>query len=208
MSKPRRGAPGRPRDAIKHAAILEAAKTLFLKNGFEGTSMDAIAGAAGVSKLTVYNHFQDKENLFYATIESKCSECIPTLENIPQPTELIDYLKGLGRQLYRLANGDESIALHRLMISQADSNPALAARMYHSCFDSGLNQLSAILNSLCSNQLLQIADTSLAAQHFFSLVRGNHTLQRLVGYRADYSEQEIDSLINDAVLVFLRAYQR
>ena len=51
--------PGRPKDQAKRLAILEAAKTLFMRNGYEGSSMDAIAAEAGVSKLTVYNHFTD-----------------------------------------------------------------------------------------------------------------------------------------------------
>ena len=64
--------PGRPKDLEKRASILQAAKRLFTTQGFEGTSMDAIASAAGVSKLTVYSHFQDKERLFAAAVECVC----------------------------------------------------------------------------------------------------------------------------------------
>ena len=55
--KPKKLNVGRPKDDQKAYAILEAAGTLFLKNGMMGTTMDEIAQAAGVSKLTVYNHF-------------------------------------------------------------------------------------------------------------------------------------------------------
>ena len=68
---------GRPKDPAKRAAILEAAKTLFLAGGFSGTSMDAVAKEAGVSKLTVYSHFSDKETLFSAAIEAKCQNMLP-----------------------------------------------------------------------------------------------------------------------------------
>ena len=47
--------PGRPKDLAKREAILEAAKCLFLRHGYAGSSMDAIAAHAGVSKLTVYS---------------------------------------------------------------------------------------------------------------------------------------------------------
>ncbi len=70
--------PGRPKDLEKRAAILEAAKQLFVKQGFEGTSMDAIANKAGVSKLTVYSHYRDKETLFAAAVSSKCEEQMPS----------------------------------------------------------------------------------------------------------------------------------
>jgi len=63
--------PGRPKDLEKRAAILEAAKTLFLSRGFGATSMDAVAAGAGVSKLTVYNHFSDKDTLFLEAVKAK-----------------------------------------------------------------------------------------------------------------------------------------
>ena len=69
--------PGRPKDLEKRAAILNVAKRLFTTQGFDGTSMDAIAAAAGVSKLTVYSHFQDKERLFAAAVECVCAEQMP-----------------------------------------------------------------------------------------------------------------------------------
>ena len=47
-SFPPAGGPGRPKDPAKRLAILEAAKRLFMQNGYDGSSMDAIAAEAGV----------------------------------------------------------------------------------------------------------------------------------------------------------------
>src|SRR3984957_10945617 len=69
--------PGRPKDMEKRAAILAAAKALFIRNAFAGTSMDAIAADAGVSKLTVYSHFGDKDNLFREVIRSRIQDLLP-----------------------------------------------------------------------------------------------------------------------------------
>src|ERR1700730_1656009 len=52
------------RSARKRRAITEAATTLFLRNGYQGTSMDEVAALAAVSKQTVYKNFADKEQLF------------------------------------------------------------------------------------------------------------------------------------------------
>lgn len=52
----------------KRLAILEAAADQFRAHGFEASSMDKIAAAAGVSKRTVYNHFPSKEELFAETL--------------------------------------------------------------------------------------------------------------------------------------------
>ena len=56
------------RSTRKRKAILQAAATLFLRNGYLGTSMDEIAALAGVSKQTVYKHFGDKQELLLAIV--------------------------------------------------------------------------------------------------------------------------------------------
>jgi TetR/AcrR family transcriptional repressor of mexJK operon len=71
--------PGRPKDLAKRRAILDAAKNLFVRNGYASTSMDAVAAEAGVSKLTVYSHFTDKETLFSAAVVARCEEQMPEL---------------------------------------------------------------------------------------------------------------------------------
>ena len=53
----------RQKSAAAHHKVLEAAVTLFAHNGIDTTSMDAIAGASGVSKATLYKHWPDKEAL-------------------------------------------------------------------------------------------------------------------------------------------------
>ncbi|MBW4640772.1 MAG: TetR/AcrR family transcriptional regulator [Gloeocapsa sp. UFS-A4-WI-NPMV-4B04] len=53
----------------KAEAILEGGMQEFLAHGYAATSMDRVAIAAGVSKATVYSHFQDKEGLFTALIQ-------------------------------------------------------------------------------------------------------------------------------------------
>src|SRR5690606_31620579 len=67
-------APGRPKDLEKGSAILDAARRLFTTQGFDGASMDQIAAAAGVSKLTVYSHYGDKETLFAEVVKSYCEQ--------------------------------------------------------------------------------------------------------------------------------------
>jgi len=53
----------RPRSLEAHEKVLSAALALFAERGIEATSMDSIAQASGVSKATIYNHWNDKEAL-------------------------------------------------------------------------------------------------------------------------------------------------
>ena len=103
--------PGRPKDLEKRAAILEAAKRLFTTQGFDGTSMDAIAAAAGVSKLTVYSHFQDKERLFTAAVECDCEEQLPAelfLADLKGPIR--KQLMTIAAAFFALVTSEEAIA--------------------------------------------------------------------------------------------------
>lgn len=66
------------RASPKRKAILEAAKRLFLEEPFERVSMDAVAAAAQVSKVTIYAHFENKEQLFVAAMSQGCLELFET----------------------------------------------------------------------------------------------------------------------------------
>ena len=71
---PSKGTPRRKRAAHlgperRRPLVLDAAYDLFIENGFEGTSMDAIAAAAGVSKPVVYDCFTSKDELFTAMLD-------------------------------------------------------------------------------------------------------------------------------------------
>ncbi len=54
----------RPRSAQAHKKVLDAAVLLFSERGIDATSMDAIAETSGVSKATIYKHWQDKDELY------------------------------------------------------------------------------------------------------------------------------------------------
>jgi AcrR family transcriptional regulator len=51
---------------IKKAALVDAAEKLFVQKGYENTSIDEVARAAGLTKKTLYQYFESKEDLFYA----------------------------------------------------------------------------------------------------------------------------------------------
>jgi TetR/AcrR family transcriptional repressor of mexJK operon len=52
------------RKGRKFDQVIEGAKAVFLREGFEGASVDEIARDAGVSKATLYSYFPDKQHLF------------------------------------------------------------------------------------------------------------------------------------------------
>jgi len=199
--------PGRPKDLAKREAILTAAQVLFLSNGYEGSSMDAIAAEAGVSKLTLYSHFKDKEALFSEAVKITCETRLPRkLFSLEDDSSIRQVLLEIGRAFQALVNSPESIGLHRVMVAMATQNPALS-RMF---FDVGpqrllldLEQLFAQANQrglLCANEPMR------AAEHFCSLIKGATHFRLLIGYSDPPDTGEANNHVQDCIDVFIRAY--
>ena len=110
--------PGRPKDPGKRAAILDAAKRMFVAQGFDGISMDQIAAEAGVSKLTVYSHFGDKDTLFAEAVRAHCEQGMPTTLFVAEPdTPIRERLLAIGNAFFSMIMTPEAIAGHRILCS-------------------------------------------------------------------------------------------
>lgn len=202
--------PGRPKNLVKRAAILDAAQVLFLQYGYEGSSMDAIAQEAGVSKLTVYNHFTDKETLFCAAIEAKCETQLTQLfvsSTETPPSNLRECLLGIAHSFQALVDSPESLAMHRLIISHALSNPTLSHLFYEATALRIINKMEQLLTTISRAQQLDIADPKQAAEHFFIMLKGTRNLQLLVGYKPQQSSTDVPQQIEGMVDLFIKAYQ-
>lgn len=203
----RGGGPGRPKDLEKRAAILAAAKHLFPQNGFEGTSMDAVATEAGVSKLTVYSHFGGKEALFAEVVHCKCDE------RLPRALFEFDAAKPLRAQLLRFAHAffdvmmsTEALGMHRTLVASAQSSPKLA-RVF---WEAGPVQVRAAFAGTLREEVamhrLAIDDCERAASQFFALLKGEHHARMLFGCGVP-DAAEAEAHVTATVDVFLRAYQ-
>ena len=200
--------PGRPKDLVKRKAILEAAKSLFLSNGYEGSSMDAIAAEAAVSKLTVYSHFTDKETLFAAAVKSKCEEQLPELLfELGDEVPVAQVLLSIGRSCNELINCRESVALHRVMMSLAAQDSKLSRMFYEAGPQRVLHGMAELLRRADEAGKLRVPDPLRAAEQFFCLIKGGIYCRLLIGCDEALQGAEAERHVRDAVEVFLRAFR-
>jgi AcrR family transcriptional regulator len=112
-------------------AILAGAMQEFLANGYAATTMDRVTAAAGVSKTTVYSHFQDKEGLFTALIQQLILEKYYASFN-PQKAQLMEgeasiILRHLALSMLNNIIGDQQVlGLMRLIVGESGRFPELA----------------------------------------------------------------------------------
>jgi len=120
LDPPRRG---RPRDPDRLRRILEAAASQFHEHGLSGTSMDAIAALAGVSKMTVYSHFPSKGELFIAAVATRTAELMGTELPPMEPSQPKQALTAIGRAFLRLIRDDQVVQHHRILFGLREAHP-------------------------------------------------------------------------------------
>jgi TetR/AcrR family transcriptional regulator, mexJK operon transcriptional repressor len=200
-----------PRTRRTRAAVVEAATTLFLRHGYQGTSTDDIARLAAVSKRTVYNNFGDKQRLFTeiilgitVTAEQLADKFASELRNAEDvPAALHD----VARRLLDAVTRPLVLQLRRLLIAEARRFPDLARQYYRGAPGRTLGGLAAGLGALAERGALVVPDPQRAAEHFAFLVLGA-TLDRAMfeGEQSVPSDAELQRTADDAARAFLAAY--
>ncbi len=199
------------RSARKHRAIMEAATTLFLRGGYQGTSMDEIAALAAVSKQTVYKNFADKERLFTAIIlgvTESSDKIISSMARILPGTDDLDRaLTELARTYLTAVLQPHVLRLRRLVIAEADRFPDLARTYYQRAPQRAVDMLAAAFGDLAERGLLRIDDPGLAASHFAYLVLSIPQDKTMFCPDERFTAAELEHIADAGVRVFLAAYR-
>jgi AcrR family transcriptional regulator len=189
----------------KRQAILEAAFVVFARKGYADACVREIAEEAGVAKPTVYNHLNDKENLFrqamMAASDKAMAESVATIELLREPAEdLRGLLVDVGYRLLSSYCDDKSWALRRLFYAEGAKFPDL------DCGVGRLNEaLADRLARLSLDGRLRVCDPAVVAEQFFALLTGPAEARSRFGTRK-LPDPELHTLADAAVLTFLHAF--
>lgn len=199
--------PGRPKDPEKRAAILEAAKRLFPLHGFDGVSMDQIAAEAGVSKLTVYSHFSDKDTLFMAAVREKCQEQLPDTAFEPASGGPVrETLQRIGGQFFALVSSEDAVGLQRMMLADPRNAPKLGQLFFEAGPQRIIERFQRVLDRAVAGGQLEIPDTREAAGQFLCLLKGEVNMRMLCGPQVCRHGDDDAAHVAAVVDFFLRAY--
>ncbi|WP_428375270.1 TetR/AcrR family transcriptional regulator [Lichenicoccus sp.] len=203
---PQNQAPDEP-PAVKRQQIIAGAETVFTECGYEGASMSRIAVEASVSKGTLYNYFDSKSALFAAFVELKASQTLATIFQIAQEdSDLAITLHGIGLRMMDMILSAGNLVLYRIIISEAGKFPHLAEIFY----DAGPRRATRFMECWLTRRidagLLDVPDTTIAAEQFFALCQTRITMQRRLQLTQTTSPEEIDQVVQAAVRLFLKAY--
>ena len=201
------------RSARKRRAILEAATTVFLSNGYLGTSMDEIAALARVSKQTVYKHFADKERLFSEIVTAKVDEIAnPNTDEVLKLADTGDLerdLRRFARRQLRAVMDPRLLQLRRLVIGESGRFPQLGRLFYERGPGRTIDALAMMFERLASRGALELDDPRLAAAHFNWLVMSIPLNQAmLLGEDEPATPAELNRYADAGVRAFLAAHHK
>ena len=202
------GRGGRPTMADaqrRQAYLIEIAGAMFMKLGFDGTSIDAVAEAASMSKRTVYARYKDKGELFSAVLRDLIERwLVPITRFQSVDAELEPMLLEIARHLLTSALAPQAVSLHRIIIGEAERRPEFGRLAHSEGRQAGVRAIAAALKR--HHAELRSDDLEQAAEQFISLVIDSSLRLAVLGIKA--ADRSIEDRVRAAVDLFLNGARR
>ncbi|RAZ88206.1 TetR/AcrR family transcriptional regulator [Mesorhizobium hawassense] len=196
----------------KRVSVVDAAASVFCREGYAGANIDLIAAAAGVSRQTVYNHHGDKEKLFVAVVRDLTERCnagiFATIATFPdQPADLESDLIAFAVRMNRncICNRDGRF-LRKLIQAEGERYPELFAEWREQGPGRTWSALAARFARLAFAGHLSIGDPDVAARQFLALVNAELQITFMLG--GTPTEEEVLRSATNGVRTFLSAFGR
>lgn len=199
--------PGRPKDSAKREAIVAAARSLFASEPFDLVTMEAVAMQAGVSKMTVYSHFHDKETLFETIVAATADQMIGSLSAPERGDGLRERLIAVGTAFLGVILGSDICRMAHTLPVALRANRKLADRFYAAGPGRVRGALATIIAAAAERGELAVDDPDRAADDLVSLWEGSMPAKIAFGLASLNTPEEIRQRAVRGTEVFLRAYR-
>ena len=190
----------------KRYALMDAAISLFLSEGYDRTTLEAVARDAGVSSATLYKHYPTKQTLFGA-IMARLWESEPGAEGaMPEAGDPRAGLTVIGRDYADVLGRQQTVALFRVIIAEAPRFPELGRELYDRGKKPYLDRLGVYLEREIAAGTLQIDDIPIAKRQFLGMINDVIFWPRLLIIDLEISAAEARTIVDQAVETFLHRY--
>ncbi len=181
MSPTRQTSSGKP--ASTGSAITQAAGEIFLKEGFEAASMDAIARHADVSKATLYARFSSKDVLFSAVMKAQREDFERELDDLTAEPDgdTAERLTRAGKNLLTFFLSPPRLQMFRVIIAESERIPEICQNFLHTSREHARQQIAGIFRDGIESGQLIAHDADESARLFMSALRGDLVWSSLMG---------------------------
>jgi AcrR family transcriptional regulator len=193
----------------RREALIEAAASVFIEQGYAATSIDAIIERAGGSKRNIYNEFGSKEGLFSAIVKESADKVLSPLEiEEMEGHDLRATLTAFGRHSMDAYMSPTLIGIYRIAITEANRFPDLVRSFYEQGPGRTTVRLAEVLEAARERGEIQTTNCLRLAGHFVGMIRDNLHLQVILGLRPPPSDEEAQEAVASAVEIFLSGVRR
>lgn len=183
--------------------LLTAAREVFLRNGFEGATLDQVIARAGGSRATLYEQFGGKEGLFAAIVAEICDDIqAPITGGLGSDRDPGTALHAFAMRFITRLLEPESLALYRLVVAESRRFPKLGARVFAAGPERGTQALAEYLRAESRAGRLVVRDADAAARIFLEMIKGDLHTRALFG-AGKPSMRETEVTVATAVRIFL-----
>jgi len=195
-------------DDVSHEEIVSAAMHYFMENGYEQTTLAAVAHRLGLSETTIYSYFPDKRELFRAIIQY-CYDKVGMPHSLLSEANLSakEALTKTAQHFISCIYKTESILLIRAVQAEAMCSPEIVLIYFEAGQRPIKSAFAALLREFNRQGQLSVPDPVRAAEQFFCLLTGE-MLQKILALPAlRPDEAEIEDRIMTTVDLFLAYYR-
>ncbi|MEP7178794.1 MAG: TetR/AcrR family transcriptional regulator [Pseudonocardiales bacterium] len=201
---------GRPRGS-EAPELLSIARRMFVANGYRGTTMDAIATHAHISKQSLYRAYPSKDALYSAMVqdwvERGYDAMRPHTTALSQADEAREGLLVLARILQAGLLSPAVLQMRTLIAAEAQRFPNVASDYVTNSWAHNIHILAEALDALTARGLLRIDDTDLAAEQLTWLVVAAPLNRLTLQAGANpYSQDELEAVASQGITTFLSRY--
>lgn len=185
-------APGRPKsrpDATERERITAQARALFLSTGYDGTTMDAVAGRCGISKRTLYRLFPGKAELFHEMVAEHRRQAL-ALPRDPREEPLDAALAAIFRLDDATGADEDRIAFLLLAIAEAERFPDIGRALRLEGVDSSRRLLAEWIGAQQEAGRLRSFPPEAAARMLLDMIFGGQA-RRFLGDHEWSREQRV-----------------
>ncbi len=197
------------RKGRKYDQVIDGARTVFLRDGFDGASVDDIARAAGVSKATLYSYFPDKQLLFMEVARLQCQEqAEEAITHLDRSLDSETLMVQAGISFLDIVFSPMAIEHCRICIAEAERFPALAEEFWRCGPLKFKNAMLMMFDLMVARGDIAIPEDGRerAAYQFGELCKSGLHMPRLFNIRGPVTRSEITQNVEEAVRVFMARY--
>ena len=202
----RSGRPTKAAAAQRDERLLEIATRMFMEQGFEATSIDALAEAASIGKATLYARYADKAALFADVLRRRILDVYGPMEAefaaATAGDDLETTLRKVADRLIDQALANSSVTLGRILSTQGPRFPELARLAMTEGYGRQLHVVESVLSRFADDPSYLLDDLAVAADLFVALVMGRAARVKIYGLPVDAAEMR--QRTGAAVALFVR----